>query len=70
MKKSLTAFLSVIACVAALAFTMSLVACSSSETDKKSAENKVETGKTATPAGEPPKAGSAGQDDFIVSVNG
>ena len=75
MKKYYEAGMTVIALAVAVAFAMSLVACSASENDKKPPEQKVEATKVATPKAEAPIAPDAkpaadGKDDFIVQVNG
>jgi peptidyl-prolyl cis-trans isomerase C len=72
MKKYSAACMTIIAIAVAVAFAMSLVACS--ENEKKPAEQKVETPKAAPPKAEAPKAdakpATEGKDDFIVQVNG
>ena len=74
MKKYQAACMTVIALAVAVAFAMSLAACSAAENDKKSAEPKVETSKAEVPKATAPKAdvkpASDGKDDFIVQVNG
>ena len=80
MKKHLTAYPSVFAFAIALAFALSLVACSASENDKKPAEQKVdkpkvEAPKTPAPAADAKpapadKPSTEGKDDFVVQVNG
>ncbi len=79
MKKYYEAGVTVIALAVAVAFAMSLVACSAPENDKKPPEQKVEASKVVTPKVEASKApdvkppaqpAADGKDDFIVQVNG
>jgi peptidyl-prolyl cis-trans isomerase C len=68
MKKYYAAAMTVIALAVAVAFAMSLVACSSSENDKQPPAQKVETPKAPAPKADAKPA--EGKDDFIVQVNG